>query len=148
MEINRKAPATFIGEIEIDADPVVVFAVIADIGAWPSWNRALKSVEIHDSVQPGTAFRWKAGPSSLTSTLQVVDRPREIAWTGTTMGIRAIHVFRFDARNGVTIARSEESWDGLLARVLKGYSEKSLEKAITRVLADLKAEAERRSSAA
>jgi len=31
-------------------------------------------------------FRWKAGPSSLTSTLQVVDPPREIAWIGTTIG--------------------------------------------------------------
>ena len=58
-----------------------------------------------------TEFRWKARPSSLTSTLQVVDPPREIAWSGTTMGIKAVHVFRFQASDGGTLARSEESWE-------------------------------------
>ena len=58
-----------------------------------------------------TEFRWKAGPSSLTSTLQVVDPPREIAWSGTTMGIKAVNVFRFQASDGGTLARSEESWE-------------------------------------
>jgi hypothetical protein len=42
----------------------------------------------------------------------VVDPPSEIAWTGTTMGIRAVHVFRFQASAGGTLARSEESWRG------------------------------------
>jgi hypothetical protein len=146
MEIDRAAPATFSGEIRIDADPQAVFDVISDIHAWPSWIRDVRSVTIREPVQPGTVFRWKAGPTSLTSTLEVVDRPREIGWTGTTMGIRAVHVFRFEADRGGTIARSEESWDGLLARVLKGYSRKTLEKAITRMLVDLKTETERRSS--
>lgn len=148
MEINRAAPATFSGQIGIDAAPDTVFAVISDIAAWPSWNRDVKSVDLEDPVQPGTVFRWKAGSSKLTSTLEVVDPPREIGWTGTTMGIKAVHVFRFDARNGGTVARSEESWDGFLARLLKGYSRKTLERAITRVLADLKVEAERRAAPA
>ena len=38
---------------------------------WPSWNPDVKSVTMEGPVQPGTVFRWKAGPSSLTSTLQV-----------------------------------------------------------------------------
>jgi hypothetical protein len=60
------------------------------------------------------------------------------------MGIRAVHVFRFEASNGGTLARSEESWEGFLAGRLKGFSQKRLERAITTVLADLKVEAERR----
>jgi hypothetical protein len=64
------------------------YGVRGDLGVdqWPSWNPDIKSVELQGPVQPGTVFRWKAGPSSLTSTLQVVDPPREIAWTGTTIG--------------------------------------------------------------
>jgi hypothetical protein len=77
----------------------------------------------------------RAGPSTLTLTLQVVDPPREIAWTGTTMGIKAVHVFRFQASDGGTLARSEESWEGLLASLLKGYSRKTLDKGIHGVLA-------------
>jgi hypothetical protein len=144
MDINRAAPATFGSSTHIDAHPEIVYAVIADIAAWPAWNDDVRSVELEGAVEPGTVFRWKSGPSSLTSTLRVVDPPREIAWTGKTMGIDAVHVFRFEASDGGTLARSDESWDGLLARVLKGYSRKSLERAITRVLAALKAEAERR----
>ena len=67
----------------------------------------VKSVSVEGPVQPGTVFRWKAGPSTLTSVLQVVDPPGEIAWTGTTMGIRAVHVFQFRASDGGTMALGE-----------------------------------------
>lgn len=146
MEINRNAPATADGELRIDADPETVFEVISGIDRWPSWNPDVKSVRVEGPVQPGTVFRWKAGPSTLTSTLRVVDPPREIAWTGTTMGIKAVHVFRFQASDGGTLARSEESWEGLIARLLKGYSRRTLDKGIRSVLAHLKTEAERRTA--
>jgi uncharacterized protein YndB with AHSA1/START domain len=76
MEINRNAPATAEGELQIDADPPTVFSVISAIDQWPSWNPDVKAVTL----------RWKSGPSTLTSTLQVIDPPHEIAWTGTTSG--------------------------------------------------------------
>ena len=148
MEINRDAPAIAEGELHIDADPQTVFAVLAAIDQWPSWNPDVTSIQLQGPVQPGTTFRWKAGPSSITSTLQVVDPPHEIAWTGTTMGIKAVHVFRFQASDGATLARSEESWAGLLASLLKGYSRKTLDKGIRSVLSHLKAEAERRAAPA
>jgi uncharacterized protein YndB with AHSA1/START domain len=148
VEINRNAPATAQGELQIAADPQTVFAVLSAIDQWPSWNPDIKSVTLHGPVQPGTGFRWKSGPSTLTSTLQVVDPPNEVAWTGRTMGIEAVHVFRFQANDGGTLARSEESWEGLLARLLKGYSRRSLDKAIRRVLSHLKVEAERRAARA
>jgi uncharacterized protein YndB with AHSA1/START domain len=148
MDINRNAPATADGELRIDADPQTVFSVISAIDQWPSWNPDVKSVTLQGPVQPGTVFRWKAGPSTLTSTLQVVESPHEIAWTGSTMGIKAVHVFRFQASDGGTLARSEESWEGLIARLLKGYSRKTLDKGIRSVLSHLKAEAERRAATA
>jgi len=148
MEINRDAPATAEGELRINADPQTVFSVISAIDQWPSWNPDVRSVTLQGPVQPGAVFRWKSGPSSLTSTLQVVDPPHEIAWTGTTMGIKAVHVFRFQANDGRTLARSEESWEGLLASLLRRYSRKTLDKGIRSVLAHLKTEAERRSAAA
>jgi uncharacterized protein YndB with AHSA1/START domain len=148
MEIDRNAPATAEGELQIAADPQTVFSVISAVDQWPSWNPDVKSVTLQGPVQPGTVFRWKSGPSSLTSTLQVLDPPHEVAWTGTTMGIKAVHVFRFQANGGGTLARSEESWEGLLARLLKGYSRKTLDRGIGSVLAHLKAEAERRATAA
>jgi uncharacterized protein YndB with AHSA1/START domain len=148
MEINRNASATAEGELRIDADPQTVFSVISAIDRWPSWNHDVKSVSVEGPIQPGTTFRWKAGPSTLTSTLQVVDPPHEIAWTGTTMGIKAVHVFRFQASEAGTLARSEESWEGLLPGLLKGYSRKTLDRGIHSVLSHLKSEAERRAATA
>jgi hypothetical protein len=78
----------------------------------------------------------------------VVNPPNEIAWTGKTMGISAIHVFRFEAREGGTLAGSEESWEGLIPSLLKGWSRKTLKKSIEDVLSHLKAESERRASPA
>ncbi len=147
MEINRDAPATAEGELHIDADPQTVFAVLAAIDQWSSWNPDVKSVTLQGPVQAGTTFRWKAGPSSITSTLQVVDPPRELAWTGSTMGIKAVHVFRLQPSEDGTLARSEESWEGLPARLLKGYSRRTLDNGIRSVLSYLKAEAERQAAA-
>lgn len=144
MEINRSARATAEGQIQINADPQTVFSIIAAIAEWPSWNPDVRSVKLDKAVEPGTVFRWKSGPTSLTSTLQVVDPPREIAWTGTTMTIQAIHVFRFEPNDGGTLARSEESWEGVLVRLLKSHCRKSIDKAIKNVLSHLKTEAERR----
>jgi hypothetical protein len=77
----------------------------------------------------------------------VVDPPHQLAWMGTTMGIRAVHVFRLQPSEDGTLARSEESWEGLPARLLKGYSRRTLDQGIRSVLSYLKAEAERRAAA-
>jgi hypothetical protein len=147
LDINRAAPAIASGEALIEADPETVFSVISAIGEWPSWNPGVRSARLEGPLEPGTVFRWKAGPSSLTSRLEVVDPPAAIVWTGRTMGIRAIHAFRFEARDGGTLAHSEESWEGLIASLLKGWSRRTLEKGIEDVLAHLKAESERRAAA-
>lgn len=146
VEINRAAPATAEDELQIDARPSTVFSVMAAIAEWPSWNPDVRSVHLEGPVEPGAVFRWKAGPGTLTSRVEVVDPPREITWTGTTMGIRAVHTFRFEPRGGGTLARSEESWEGLLPRLLKGYSRRTLATGIRQVLAALKVEAEHRDS--
>jgi len=148
MEINRAAPATAEGQIKIHADPETVFSVIAAIDEWPLWNPEVKEVHLDDAVRPGSVFKWKSGGTSLTSTIQVVDPPHEIGWTGTTFGIKAVHVFRFEPTAGGTLARSEESWEGLLVRLLSSYSRKTIDKAIKSVLSRLKTEAERRAAAA
>jgi uncharacterized protein YndB with AHSA1/START domain len=147
VEINHQAPATAQGEIHIAADPQTVWAVISTIDEWPTWNADVKSARLEGPTAPGSVFKWKAGPSSLVSTLQVVERPREIGWTGRTMGITAVHVFRFEPKDGGTLARSEESWEGLIASLFKGYSRRTLDRGIRSILALLKTEAERRTSA-
>lgn len=146
MKVNERAPVLAAAEIPVEADRETVWAVIAGIDDWPSWNPDVKEAALYGELAPGARFRWKAGPGTVTSVLQHVDPPREMAWTGTTFGVKAVHVYRLEPRNGKTIARTEESWDGLLARLFRRSMRKALDKAVHDGLRHLKAEAERRSS--
>ena len=144
MEVDRDAPAVARAETEIAADPETVWEILTGFEAWPSWNPDVSSVAHDGDVAEGTVFRWKAGRATITSTLRQVERPRMVAWTGKTTGIDAVHVWRLEPHDGGTLVRTEESWQGLLVRVLSGPMRKSLQKAVDGGLQHLKAEAERR----
>jgi hypothetical protein len=149
VQADRDAPVYGTGEIDIAADPETVWGVLADIGGWPSWNPDITGATLSGPVRPGTTFRWKAGPGTITSTFQVVEQPTELTWTGKTMGIPAIHVYRLrpiPQHPGHTIVSTEESWGGLLARLLRKRFTTTLKTAIDTGLARLKAEGERRAT--
>ena len=106
--------------------------------SWPNWNPAIKSISVDGPLAPGTPFQWKAGPGTIKSTLQVVDPPNLVAWTGKTMGINAIHVYRLEAHDDTTRVYSDESWDGLIVRLLRGPLQKMLQDSLTTGLEHLK----------
>ena len=147
MQVNESAPVVASGEIEVAAPPEVVWDVVADFDRWPAWNPDVQRLSLHGPVAEGTEFRWRAGPSTIRSTLRTVERPRRIGWTGKTPGLpRAVHLWWFEPKDGHTLARTSESWEGLLPRLLRGPMLKQLQKGIDGGLRHLKAEAERRAA--
>ena len=146
MTIIANAPVVAAGAIEIAAQPEVVWDVMAAIDRWPSWNPDVKWASLDGELTAGSKFRWKAGPGTITSTLRCVEPPRLLSWSGQTMGVDAIHVWRLEPHGGGTLVRTQESWEGLVAWVLRGRMQKMLEDAIAAGLHHLKAEAERRSA--
>jgi uncharacterized protein YndB with AHSA1/START domain len=142
--INESAPVVGRSKAEIVAPPDAVWDVLTAFERWPSWLRDVKSMSIEGPVAAGTVFRWKAGPGTITSKLERVEPPHLIAWTGRTFGIEAIHFWHFEARGGATFVRTEESYEGLVARLLRGWLQKTLDRALDDGLQDLKAEVERR----
>lgn len=146
MDVNTNAPIVEGSEIEIDARPETVWDVLTDLEGWPSWNPDVKSMSSGSAIAEGSEFRWKAGPGTIVSTIRRVDRPRLIGWTGRTLGIDALHVYRLEPRDGKTFVSTEESYDGMLARVFRGPLRKTLKSALDSGLRHLKAEAERRST--
>ena len=143
-KINELAPVVGSCEIEIAAAPKVAWDVLTAIGRWPSWNPAVTSFSFDGEIGSGFAFRWKAGPGTITSTIQDVEPLRRIAWTGTSFGIKAIHVHTFERWDGGTLVKTEESYDGVVARLLRGRLQKVLDSTLESELQHLKAEAERR----
>jgi hypothetical protein len=143
-----EAPVSAAVEAEITAPVETTWDVLTDIKRWPAWNPDVKSVDLEDEVTTGSVFRWKAGRATITSTVERLERPNVIAWTGTTLGgLRAHHVWRLEDRNGSTHVRTTESFSGVLARILRRPLHKTLERSLADGVRHLKAEAERRAGA-
>jgi uncharacterized protein YndB with AHSA1/START domain len=146
IAVNEQAPAVGASEIEIAATPEAVWDVLTAIDRWPSWNPHVKSMSIQGGVTEGSQFRWKAGPGTITSIIRRVEPPRLIAWTGKTFGIKAIHVYTLEPRDGKTFVRTVESYDGLVARLFRGSLQKTLDTALADGLRYLKTEVEGRTT--
>jgi hypothetical protein len=144
IEINYQAPAIAIGEVKIRAKPESVWEIMADIERWPEWNPDVVSATLTGELTPGSTFQWKAGPGTITSTLQRVERPSVLAWTGKMLGIKAVHVWNIKKQDDFTIIKTQESWDGLLVRLFSGMMQKALDQSINQGLEYLKVEAEKR----
>jgi hypothetical protein len=144
MDIDRAGPVIAHTQMQISADQRTVWDALTDFESWPTWKRDVRYLSLRGPVTPGSTFEWKAGPGTIRSKLEEVDPPRKIAWTGRTLGIRAIDVFRLEERHGGTQVTEEESWDGLPARVFRSRMRRTLQSGIERGLQSLKAEAERR----
>jgi hypothetical protein len=144
--IDQSAPAIASGETEVGAPAAVVWQVMTDIDGWPAWNPDVKSARLEGALAPGTAFRWKAGPGTIRSRIEAVEPERLIAWSGSTMGIKAVHVWRMMPAEEGTRVETEESWSGLIVRLMRGRMQTTLQKAIDEGLHHLKAESEQRAT--
>jgi hypothetical protein len=58
-----------------------------------------------------------------------------------------LHFYRLDPRDGKTFVRTEESFEGLVARLFRGSFQKTLDSALADGLRYLKIEAEQRATA-
>jgi hypothetical protein len=81
-------------------------------------------------LEPGSEFRWKAGPGTIVSTLEQVEPPRFVRWRGRTMSIAALHAWRVEPQGAGTAVETEESFSGLLARLFRRPLQKTLDKSL------------------
>jgi hypothetical protein len=97
---------------------------------WPRWNADIKEARIEGDLAPGTSFTWKAGPGTIRSAFREVDWPHVLAWTGKTMGITAIHVYRLeqadDRRESFLKSRGMASWRAFFASPSRRRSRRQL----------------------
>ena len=144
MEVDHTAPVCESGKIVIDARPETVWDTLTDLRSWPRWMPGVKSIHLGEPLAVGTKFQWKAGPGTIRSEILEADRPRSVGWRGLTLGITALHLWRMEGQGDSTRVYTEESWSGLLARVLRRSMSKTVRKALDGGLPALKREAEGR----
>jgi hypothetical protein len=88
----------------------------------------------------------KGRPWDDHSVIRRVEPLRLIGWTGRTLGIRAIHFWWLEPRDGTTFVRTAESYGGLVARLVRRQLQKVPDSALETGLRPLKAEVERRTA--
>jgi len=93
-------------------------------------------------LSSGTTFRWKAGRMRIASTLRKVTPPTHIGWEGKTLGVRALHAWHLYADDSGTIVNTAECFEGPLARLLRPFLQRTVDRSLDDGLADLKREAE------
>ena len=145
MDIDQHAPITASGTVDVSASPGEVWALLADIARWPSWNPDVSAARIEGELKAGSTFVWSAGPGTITSVLRSVVDGRELGWTGSTMGIHAVHVWRIEPTKWGTRVTTEESWRGWSTRFMHKRMEKVLRETVFHGLHNLKTEVEFRS---
>src|SRR4051812_45355399 len=107
MTIDEKAPAITRQEREVGLSPDEVFELLADVGGWPRWQRDVARVDPSGPVRVGSTFRWRSGGVTITSTVEELDRPTTIGWTGRAIGTRPTHVWWLTpSPNGGTLVRT------------------------------------------
>jgi coniferyl-aldehyde dehydrogenase len=81
--------------IVIRASAERVWDLLTDVERWPSWYRACRWVRVESTGSTGrpTAFRWKAHPVELRSTVVASERPRSFTFVADGLGVHAERTF-------------------------------------------------------
>ena len=144
MDINQKAPVLANAEIIVDAPVHVVWDVLSDIRNWMEWNPSVSMVSMYGEFEPLTEFHWKADGVTIVSTLREIEPRKRLLWTGRTPGIRATHLWLLEEMDERTRVKTEETFEGFLARLLKGPLSNTLTTSLEKGLHYLKLESEQR----
>jgi uncharacterized protein YndB with AHSA1/START domain len=115
-KVNERSPDVAHLEIEIDAPPAKVWSLLTNASQWPQWDKQIASVTAPGPFSTaGTKFMWKSGDTEINSEVQLVEPQTRLAWTGTAMSAKAIHVWQLQSIPGDrTRVTMKESMDGPL----------------------------------
>jgi hypothetical protein len=107
-------------DIRIEAPLPVVWQVFSRLDDWKDWNTACSSCRFTagDELADGACFTFVVRPIVFPVRVQprvVSCEPgREVVWEGRRFGIRAVHTWRFEEKEGGVVLESREVFKGPL----------------------------------
>ena len=139
--IQEDAPVKTYLQVQIDAPPKKVWALLIDVAYWPKWQRDIKSVTVTGPLAIGTRFSWKIGGTNIHSQVQLYEPEHRLGWTGTALTAKAVHIWELKGESpDRTLVIMKESMDG--PWMAKIYPSEKLTEADRNWLAALKQAAE------
>ncbi|MBX7205553.1 MAG: SRPBCC family protein [Bacteroidia bacterium] len=143
ININKNAPVIAHDQLFINAQPKQVWLILTNINQWPKWQSAIQQAYVEEALAEGVTFEWKAGGLFFTSVIHTCAAHRFFGWTGKTIGAFAVHNWEFIPHNGGTLAKVEESLQGIFPSLFKSAFIRTLEKGMKTQLNELKTAAEK-----
>jgi len=132
--------------IAISADPATVWAWLIFADSWPKWYANSSQVVLDGATDGqlsiGTKFHWKTFGVNLDSNVKEFEPFQRLAWDATANGIQAYHAWLIvPTPKGCTVL-TEETQNGLLARLGKFFRSGQMHSEHQKWLEGLKTQAE------
>jgi hypothetical protein len=142
MDIDVNAPVITRDEVLIDAPLGTIWSLQSDISSWSEWLPDIDASTVEGPLEVGTIFRWQTYGLSIESTIQEIDAPRRIVWSGLAQGITAIHAWTITPSEDRVLVHTEESRDGDPVRAQPEEMQQALDGSLRAWLQSLKHKAE------
>jgi uncharacterized protein YndB with AHSA1/START domain len=128
---------------EIQAKPEKIWDILADVEGWPKWQDTdFAKLITPPPLKQSSKFVADLGGMRWDLTVIKANRPQNIAWVATRPGLKGVHSWRLNEREGKTVVTTDETMSGWLAATLYLMVRYQLSKTDKKWLADLKVKAE------
>ncbi|MDD8019485.1 MAG: SRPBCC family protein, partial [Bacteroidota bacterium] len=94
--------------------------LISDIDHWTTWVPNVTVSKLNGPLAIDTRFDWINDGTDIHSTIALLEKNKIIGWSGTASIAKAAHIYRLEEKEGKTIVRTEESFDGFMISMFFG----------------------------
>lgn len=133
-------------KIEINANPEVVWDILINAEAWPTWYKGMENVKILDTNQNRLISDSKLSFKTMGNNFQaqiIEYQPYEkLSWETKNKNLQAVHAWLIIPTEKGCLVVTDESQYGLLAKLQKIFLPKKLKKLHDVWLTELKKKAE------
>ena len=128
---------------EIQAKPGKIWDILADVEAWPKWQDTDFAKLITPApLKEGSKFEANLGGLRWDLTVSEANKPRSLVWVAKRTGLKGVHSWEFQEREGKTVVTTKETMSGWMMAPLYFMARSTLSKTDSEWLADLKVKAE------
>lgn len=129
-------------EVDIAAPEREVWAVLADIASWPTWNPAVRHAVREEELEVGTKFRFSTEIGTLKCRVTDVDAPRRLSWKGRVIVLGERQTWLLEPSQTGTRVQVQARMTGLAARMFRRRLDERLQNVLDAVVQLLRLEAE------
>jgi uncharacterized protein YndB with AHSA1/START domain len=132
-------------QIDIQAPPEVVWAIITDVRAWPEWYEGATNLTVHSPDQrvgPGVTVSWRTLGLNFDSVVQEYEPPHRFAWESRKALIQGYHAWLIIPTETGSRVITDESFNGFLATMQRVFLPNKLHRLHLSFLEELKTKAE------